>query len=74
MLRFLLRRFLWFGITFWAYLETRSVLATSFLGGAYMLGMAVLGVPFGSSLRARACATTTSTAGSGPRRGGWRPS
>ncbi len=40
--------FLWFGITFWAYLETRSVLATSFLGGAYMLGMAVLGVPFGS--------------------------
>lgn len=40
--------FIWFGITFWAYLETRSVLATSFLGGAYMLGMAVLGVPFGS--------------------------
>lgn len=40
--------FIWFGITFWAYLETRSVLATSFLGGAYMLGMAVLGVPFGT--------------------------
>lgn len=40
--------FLWYGITFWAYLETGSVLATSFLGGAYMLGMAVLGVPFGS--------------------------
>jgi len=40
--------FIWFGITFWAYLETRSVLATSFLGGAYMLGMAILGVPFGS--------------------------
>ena len=39
--------FLWFGITFWAYLETRSVLATSFLGGAYMLGMAIFGVPFG---------------------------
>jgi len=39
--------FIWFGITFWAYLETRSVLATSFLGGTYMLGMAVLGVPFG---------------------------
>jgi DHA3 family multidrug efflux protein-like MFS transporter len=39
--------FLWFGITFWAYLETRSVLATSFLGGAYMLGMANFGVPFG---------------------------
>lgn len=40
--------FLWFAITFWAYLETRSVLATSIMGGAYMLGMAVLGVPFGS--------------------------
>ena len=40
--------FLWFGITFWAYLETRSVLATSIMGGTYMLGMAVLGVPFGS--------------------------
>lgn len=42
--------FIWYGITFWAYLETRSVLATSFLGGAYMLGMAVLGVPFGSMI------------------------
>lgn len=40
--------FVWFGVTFWAYLETRSVLATAFLGGAYMLGMAVLGVPFGA--------------------------
>lgn len=40
--------FLWYAITFWAYLETRSVLTTSFLGGAYMLGMAVLGVPIGS--------------------------
>ena len=39
--------FLWFGITFWAYLETRSVLATSIMGGTYMLGMAILGVPFG---------------------------
>lgn len=39
--------FLWFGITFWAYLETRSVLATSIMGGSYMLGMAILGVPFG---------------------------
>lgn len=40
--------FLWYAITFWAYLETRSVITTAFLGGAYMLGMAVLGVPFGS--------------------------
>lgn len=40
--------FLWWGIIFWAYLETRSVLVTSVFGGAYMLGMAVLGVPFGA--------------------------
>ncbi|MBK7820203.1 MAG: MFS transporter [Tessaracoccus sp.] len=40
--------FIWFGITFWAYLETRSVLVTSFMGGAYMLLLAVLGVPFGA--------------------------
>nr|WP_269452101.1 MFS transporter [Tessaracoccus coleopterorum] len=40
--------FAWYAITFWAYLETRSVLTTAFLGGAYMFGMAVLGVPFGS--------------------------
>ena len=40
--------FLWFALTFWVYLETRSVLATSILGGSYMLLVAVLGVPFGS--------------------------
>ncbi|MFT3888522.1 MAG: MFS transporter [Arachnia sp.] len=40
--------FVWFGLTFWAYLETRSVLVTSFMGGAYMLLLAVLGVPFGA--------------------------
>lgn len=40
--------FIWFGITFWAYLETRSVLVASFMGGAYMLLLAVLGVPFGA--------------------------
>lgn len=39
--------FIWFAATFWAYLETRSVLVTSIMGGAYMLGMAVLGVPLG---------------------------
>lgn len=40
--------FLWFALTFWYYLETRSVLATALLGGSYMLLVAVLGVPFGS--------------------------
>ena len=39
--------FLWFAATFWIYLETRSVLATSLMGGAYMLLLAVVGVPFG---------------------------
>ena len=39
--------FLWFALTFWIYLETRNVLATAFLGGSYMLLLAVLGVPFG---------------------------
>lgn len=40
--------FLWFALTFWVYLETRSVLATALLGGSYMLLLAVAGVPFGS--------------------------
>lgn len=40
--------FLWFALTFWVYLETRSVLATALLGGSYMLLVAVLGVPFGT--------------------------
>ncbi|HQE32443.1 MAG TPA: MFS transporter [Propionibacteriaceae bacterium] len=40
--------FLWFAMVFWLYLETRSVLATSIVGGSFMLLMAVVGVPFGS--------------------------
>jgi len=40
--------FLWFALTFWVYLETRSVLATAIIGGAYMLMVAVVGVPFGT--------------------------
>jgi len=40
--------FLWFALTFWMYLETRSVLATALLGGSYMLLIAVMGVPFGT--------------------------
>ncbi len=39
--------FLWFAATFWVYLETRSVLATSVMGGSYMLALAALAVPFG---------------------------
>ncbi|GAB2844260.1 MFS transporter [Microbacterium insulae] len=39
--------FLWFALTFWAYLETQSVLATAIIGGSYMLLVAVFGVVFG---------------------------
>lgn len=39
--------FLWFAITFWAYLETRSVLATSIIGGSFMLLSALCGLVFG---------------------------
>ncbi|WP_374760898.1 MFS transporter [Microbacterium jiangjiandongii] len=40
--------FLWFALVFWAYLETRSVLATGLIGGAYMLFVAALSIPFGT--------------------------
>ena len=40
--------YLWWALTFWAYLETRSVLATGIIGGAYMLLIALLGMVFGS--------------------------
>lgn len=40
--------FLWFALTFWAYLETRSVLATGVIGGAYMLFISVSSILFGS--------------------------
>jgi DHA3 family multidrug efflux protein-like MFS transporter len=40
--------FLWFALTFWVYLETRSVLATAIIGGSYMLLMAIFGVVFGT--------------------------
>jgi MFS transporter, DHA3 family, multidrug efflux protein len=40
--------FLWFALTFWVYLETRSVFATAIIGGGYMLMMAVSGMFFGT--------------------------
>jgi DHA3 family multidrug efflux protein-like MFS transporter len=40
--------FLWFALIFWAYLETRSVLATSIIGGSFMLCSAFLGLYFGT--------------------------
>ena len=40
--------FLWFALTFWVYLETRSVLATGIIGGAYMLLVAIFSIAFGT--------------------------
>lgn len=40
--------YLWFGLTFWAYLETRSVLATAVVGGVYMLLVAISSLFFGT--------------------------
>jgi len=40
--------FLWFALTFWVYLETRSVLATGIIGGAYMLLVALFSMAFGT--------------------------
>lgn len=40
--------YLWFAITFWAYLETKSVLATAIIGGSYMLLVAIFSIVFGT--------------------------
>ncbi len=40
--------FLWFALTFWVYLETRSVVATGVIGGAASLSSAFLGPLFGT--------------------------
>ncbi len=40
--------FLWFALTFWIYLETRSVVATAVIGGGYMLLFAFSGMFFGT--------------------------
>lgn len=40
--------FLWFALTFWAYRETESVLATAYIGGGYMLFVALSSLFFGT--------------------------
>ena len=40
--------FLWFSLVFWVYLETKSVLATGIIGGAYMLLVAICSIWFGT--------------------------
>ncbi|MGH8930611.1 MAG: MFS transporter [Egibacteraceae bacterium] len=40
--------FLWFALTFWVYLETRSVVATAVIGAAFSLSSAVFGPAYGT--------------------------
>lgn len=40
--------FVWFAIVFWAYLGTRSVISTAFVGGIYLVATALSGFWFGS--------------------------
>jgi DHA3 family multidrug efflux protein-like MFS transporter len=40
--------YLWWALTFWAYLATRSVLATGLIGGAYMLFISFSSIFFGA--------------------------
>jgi MFS transporter, DHA3 family, multidrug efflux protein len=40
--------FLWFAVTFWAYLESKSVIVTSVISGAYGLFAAATGLAFGT--------------------------
>lgn len=40
--------FVWFAVTFWVYLETRSVLATSVMAGVYLATVAISGFFLGS--------------------------
>ncbi len=38
----------WFALTFWTYLETRSVTATGFIAGLFLVATASTGIWFGS--------------------------
>ena len=57
--------FLWFAVTFWVYLETRSVVATGVIGGAFSISSAVIGPFFGTyvdrHLKQTALVLTTAT-------------
>ncbi len=45
---FLINTFVWFAVTFWVYLETRSVIATAVMAGIYTTTVAVSGFFLGS--------------------------
>lgn len=40
--------FVWFAVTFWVYLETKSVMATSIMAGVYLATVAISGLFLGS--------------------------
>ncbi|MET3141577.1 UNVERIFIED_ORG: MFS family permease [Arthrobacter sp. UYEF2] len=40
--------YLWFALTFWVYLETRKLIATGVIYGAYMLLIALSSISFGT--------------------------
>ena len=48
MAAFLANNFVWFAVTFWVYLETKSVIATSIMAGVYTLIVAFSGFFLGS--------------------------
>jgi DHA3 family multidrug efflux protein-like MFS transporter len=45
---FLTNNFVWFAVTFWVYLETRSVIATSIMAGIFTTTIALSGIFLGS--------------------------
>lgn len=48
MTAYLTNTFVWFAVTFWVYLETRSVIATSIMAGVYSSTVAISGIFLGS--------------------------
>jgi MFS transporter, DHA3 family, multidrug efflux protein len=57
--------FLWFALTFWVYVETRSVVATGVIGGAFAISSAAIGPVFGTFVdrhRKRTALLVTTTA------------
>jgi DHA3 family multidrug efflux protein-like MFS transporter len=48
LLAFIVNNFVWFAVTFWVYLETRSVIATSVMAGVFTLTVAFSGFLLGS--------------------------
>src|SRR5918996_936562 len=45
---FVVNNFVWFAVTFWVYLETKSVIATSVMAGVFTLTIAFSGFLLGS--------------------------